>query len=119
MNATGQILVIRGGAIGDFILTLPVLAALRRQFPEARLEVLGYPHIAGLAEWGGVVDAVRSIEARSMASFFVPGAELPAGQIFHGAPIAVRALRFFYFITPGHRWQVSVESTGHIVVKSS
>ena len=38
-----KILVIRGGAIGDFILTLPVLAALRRQFPESRLEVLFEP----------------------------------------------------------------------------
>ena len=27
----GKILVIRGGAIGDFILTLPAVAALRRQ----------------------------------------------------------------------------------------
>jgi ADP-heptose:LPS heptosyltransferase len=33
----GKILVIRGGAIGDFILTLPVLAALRRQFPDTAL----------------------------------------------------------------------------------
>ena len=31
----GKILVIRGGAIGDFILTLPVLAALRRHFPRS------------------------------------------------------------------------------------
>ena len=44
-----KILVIRGGAIGDFILTLPAIAALRRQFPQAHLEVLGYPHIAQLA----------------------------------------------------------------------
>ena len=28
---------IRGGAIGDFILTLPAIAALRRQFPRARI----------------------------------------------------------------------------------
>ena len=44
-----KILVIRGGAIGDFILTLPVLSALQAQFPQAELEVLGYPHIASLA----------------------------------------------------------------------
>src|SRR5436309_4990067 len=48
----GKILIIRGGAIGDFILTLPALAALRRQFPDAHLEVLGYPHIAQLAVAG-------------------------------------------------------------------
>jgi heptosyltransferase-3 len=66
----GKILVIRGGAIGDFILTLPVLSALRRQFPKSRLELLGYPSIAGLALAGGLVDEVRSIEARALAGFF-------------------------------------------------
>jgi heptosyltransferase-3 len=49
-----RILVIRGGAIGDFILTLPVLAALRERFPGVEIEVLGYPHIASLALSGGL-----------------------------------------------------------------
>jgi heptosyltransferase-2 len=66
----GRILVIRGGAIGDFILTLPAIAALRQNFPRAHLEVLGYPHIAQLALAGGWVDAVRPIEARPLAGFF-------------------------------------------------
>ena len=65
-----RILVIRGGAIGDFILTLPAITALRRQFPQAHLEVLGYPHIAGLAVAGGLVDRVQPIEARGLAGFF-------------------------------------------------
>jgi len=78
MPVQGQILVIRGGAIGDFILTLPVLRALREQFPWARLEVLGYPHIASLAEAGGLVDASRSIDARALASFFSTNLELPS-----------------------------------------
>ena len=60
----GKILIIRGGAIGDFILTLPAITALRQQFPEAHLEVLGYPHIAQLAMAGGLVDKVQSIDAR-------------------------------------------------------
>ena len=68
-----KILVIRGGAIGDFILTLPVLSALRQQFPNATLEVLGYPHIAQLAVAGELADAVRSIEARPLAGFFARG----------------------------------------------
>lgn len=66
----GKILVIRGGAIGDFILTLPAISALRRQFPEAFLEVLGYPHIIQLALAGGLVDRAQSIEARALAGFF-------------------------------------------------
>jgi len=72
----GKILVIRGGAIGDFILTLPAIAALRRQFPEAYLEVLGYPHIVQLARAGGLVDSVRPIEARALAAFFARNGDL-------------------------------------------
>jgi heptosyltransferase-3 len=66
----GKILVIRGGAIGDFILTLPAISALRTQFPNAFLEVLGYPHIVQLAQAGRLVDRVQSIEARALAGFF-------------------------------------------------
>lgn len=76
MKPRGKILVVRGGAIGDFVLTLPVLAALRQQFPEAHLEVLGYSQIAQLAAAGGLVDQVRSIEARALAGFFARRGEL-------------------------------------------
>jgi hypothetical protein len=72
----GRILVVRGGAIGDFILTLPAIAALRRQFPEAYLEVLGYPHIVQLALAGRLVDRVQFIEARPLAGFFARNGEL-------------------------------------------
>lgn len=73
-----KILVIRGGAIGDFILTLPVYAALRAQFPMTTLELLGYPHIAQLAGAGRLVDAVHSIEARALAGFFARHGQLDA-----------------------------------------
>jgi heptosyltransferase-2 len=69
-GSRAKILVIRGGAIGDFILTLPVLAALREQFPKARLELLGYARTAELARAGGLVEEVRSIDARPLAGFF-------------------------------------------------
>ncbi len=69
----GKILVIRGGAIGDFVLTLPVLTALRQRFPESHLEVLGYPHIAALARAGGLADNVRGLEERGFARFFARG----------------------------------------------
>jgi heptosyltransferase-3 len=76
MRSRGKILVIRGGAIGDFILTLPALAALRQQFPHSHLEVLGYPHIAQLALAGGLVDRFEAIEARGLAAFFARHGEL-------------------------------------------
>jgi heptosyltransferase-3 len=71
-----RILVIRGGAIGDFILTLPVLAALRAQFPNTRLEVLGYPHIAQIARAGNLVNEIHSIDARPLAGFFARHGQL-------------------------------------------
>jgi heptosyltransferase-3 len=71
-------LVIRGGAIGDFILTLPVLAALRHHYPDARLAVLGRPHTADLALAGGLADEVRSIEDRRLTGFFLRDGDLHA-----------------------------------------
>ena len=71
-----KILVIRGGAIGDFLLTLPALGLLREAFPQVRLEVLGYEHIVSIAVSGGYADAARSIEYAPMAKFFNPKAEL-------------------------------------------
>lgn len=90
----GKILVIRGGAIGDFILTLPALAALRKQFPRTHIEVLGYPQIAALAKLAGCANDVRSIEARAMAGFFARRGELDEGlcQYFEGFDIVLSYL---------------------------
>jgi heptosyltransferase III len=73
-----RILILRGGAIGDFVLTLPALKLLRDRFPKAHLEILGYPQIAALAEKRFYADAIRSIESASLAKFFAKGTELPA-----------------------------------------
>ena len=73
-----RILVIRGGAIGDFILTLPTLRALREGFPYAHLEILGYKCIAVLAENRFYAQAVRSIEYGALSSFFAKNSKLPA-----------------------------------------
>jgi heptosyltransferase-2 len=72
----GKILIIRGGAIGDFILTLPAITAIRRQFREALIEILGYPHIAQLAMAGNLVNHVQSIEAGALAGFFARNGNL-------------------------------------------
>ena len=74
-----RILVIRGGAIGDFILTLPALKALRDARPQAHMEILGYKHIAVLAENRFYAQAVHSIEYGPLARFFARNSELPAG----------------------------------------
>ena len=83
---TPRLLVIRGGAIGDFICTLPAIGALRERWPDAQLEILGYPHIAELAHGRRYADALRSVEARAMAGFFVPNNILdPAWMDYFGS----------------------------------
>ncbi len=71
-------LVIRGGALGDFVLTLPALAALRRHFPGRPLEILGYPPIASLALAGSLADRVCAIESPALAGLFSRGGSWPA-----------------------------------------
>jgi heptosyltransferase-2 len=80
-----RILVIRGGAIGDFILTLPALKALRDSRPQTHMEILGYKHIAVLAEKRFYAQAVHSIEYGPLARFFARNTELPAELADHFA----------------------------------
>lgn len=74
--AGGKILFIRGGAIGDFILTLPAIQLVRDTLPKAQLEVLGYESITSVAKASSLVSATRSIEHGPMAGFFVPHGKL-------------------------------------------
>jgi heptosyltransferase III len=73
----GRFLVIRGGAIGDFVLTLPALRLLREGLPEVEIELLGYRHITELAVGRFYAKAARSIEYGALASFFARNADLP------------------------------------------
>jgi heptosyltransferase-2 len=65
-----RILVLRGGAMGDFIVTLPALQKLRARWPEAHIELVGYPHVAELARAAGLVDRVASLDKAGIAKFF-------------------------------------------------
>lgn len=72
-----RILVMRSGGVGDFILTLPVFAALRRKYPGARIDVLGYPSIASLAVVSGYAETVLSIDRADLAPLFIRHDRLP------------------------------------------
>lgn len=79
VNAPGpspKILAIRGGAVGDFVLTLPALRLLRQGFPSAHISILGYPSIAQLALLSGDADSLHPLEHGSMAPLFAPGAHI-------------------------------------------
>src|SRR4029077_20897468 len=92
-----RILVIRRGAIGDFILTLPALKALRDACPNAELEILGHKQIATLAENRFYAQRVRSIESAALSRFFAKDADLPAdlGRYFGAFDLIIS-----YFFDP-------------------
>ena len=65
-----RILVLRGGALGDFLVTLPALGLLRARWPAARLELVGNLRAAELGLVGGYLDAAHSQhEARWIALY--------------------------------------------------
>jgi heptosyltransferase-3 len=71
-----NILVIRGGALGDFIVTLPTLRLLRERWPDAHIEVLGQPRLAEIALKRHYLNGVRSVNHGPLSAFFTPRAVL-------------------------------------------
>ena len=65
-----RILILRGGAIGDFIVTLPVISALRERWPDGHLELIGYPHAGRLAMEAGLINRFRSLDEARVARLF-------------------------------------------------
>ena len=71
-----RILIIRSGAVGDLILTLPVLAALKKQYDGLSIDMMGNPARLDLLKQWGYVDNVLSIDSRDMTPLFVENASL-------------------------------------------
>jgi ADP-heptose:LPS heptosyltransferase len=65
---TRRIVVLRSGALGDVVLTLPAIDLLRCEYPDASIEALGRPEIWRVA--GSMADAVARIEAPMFAGLF-------------------------------------------------
>jgi len=67
----GKIIILRPGALGDFVMTLPIVAGLRERYPEAYIEVLARGSIATLA--GGIAARTGDLDAAGLHAFFAPG----------------------------------------------
>jgi heptosyltransferase-3 len=74
-----RILFIRGGGLGDFIVSLPTLRLLREKWPGAEIEVLGHPRIAEIALNRHYLNGVRSVNHGPLSAFFMPRAVLDPG----------------------------------------
>ncbi len=69
-------LLIHGGAIGDFVMSLRVVAALRNA-GAGFVAVLGRRNIVSIAVPGGGVDEVLDLDVGGFHALFSPNAELP------------------------------------------
>jgi lipopolysaccharide heptosyltransferase I len=63
---TGKILMIRMGAMGDIVHTLPAAATLRRAFPNAEIDWLVEEHWAALLAGNPHVSSVRKLRRRNL-----------------------------------------------------
>ncbi len=70
-----RILVMRGGALGDFVLGLPALRALRDAFPHAGLELIAPASVLPLAS--PLVEAATPLERSEVAALFGDAESLP------------------------------------------
>jgi heptosyltransferase-2 len=101
-----NILFIRGGALGDLILTFPTLKLLRERWPEARIELLGHPHFAEIAVKRYYLDAARSVNHGPLSAFFTPRAVLdPAWMEYFGDFDLILS----YFYDPDGLFQLNLE----------
>ncbi len=99
----------RGGALGDFIVTLPALAALRARWPNAYIELVGYPYLAELAAVTGIVNHVASLHAARIAKFFALRPQLPDDL---RAYMRSFELVFNFFHDPEETVHINLETAG-------
>jgi ADP-heptose:LPS heptosyltransferase len=109
MKPPPRVLVIRGGAIGDFILTLPAMRLLREMIPNCHLEVMGYLSIASLAQTAGLADSVRSLDHRTMAALFAKNAPIDESLAEH---LKSFNLVVSYLFDPDGHFRASMERIG-------
>jgi ADP-heptose:LPS heptosyltransferase len=65
-----HILLIHQGAIGDLIVSLPSFYAIRRAFPDAIVEAMGYPSTLSLINKRFYAETVCSVDRAEMASLY-------------------------------------------------
>lgn len=72
---TGQVLLVRRGALGDLILTLPLLSVLKTLYPRSALHILGPSGLWSVIA-GRVVEGVHDLEEFDLAGLYVRGGEV-------------------------------------------
>ena len=99
-----RVLIIRSGAVGDLILTLPVLFALKKCHSGLSIDMMGDPVRLSLLKHSGFVDDVLPVDDRDFTPLFAPGGPgTPGGALPVSVPRKlpdhlIRRLRSFDLI---------------------
>src|SRR6266571_5352845 len=89
-------LIIRACAIGDFVLNLPALHAVRKTWPDKALTLVGYPSTLELAREFIPVERIYSIESPPWSRLFqepVSGLEFDCAIVWMKDPVLAENLR--------------------------
>jgi ADP-heptose:LPS heptosyltransferase len=73
----GRILCIHQGALGDLILALPAIKALREMLQPVGLEIMGHPWTLPLVQGHPYADTITDVNRTETALLFQEGASLP------------------------------------------
>jgi ADP-heptose:LPS heptosyltransferase len=76
-----RILIIRPGALGDLIVTLPTFGAIRHYFQDAHIEIMGYTTFLEITKGRFYADAVSRFDQADNTPLFVNNAQLPPSLI--------------------------------------
>lgn len=89
-----KLLIVKMSAVGDVVMTLPALAALKERYPEAEIDWLVEPAAAGLVEDLGSLNRVIVSPRRKMARLIKRGRAVSAGRLLRRFRKELRAVEY-------------------------
>lgn len=77
-SSVNRILIIRPGALGDVIVTLPVFEAIRNYFHDAQIEIMGYSSFLEIVNGRFYADTISRFDDAEISSLFMENSRIPA-----------------------------------------
>ena len=76
-----NILIIRPGALGDLVVTLPTLQPIRNYFKNARIDIMGYSSFLEIVKGRFYADTISRFDQADIAPLFTKNSNIPASLI--------------------------------------
>lgn len=80
-SSVKHILIIRPGALGDLIVTLPALKAIRNHFHGAHIEIMGYMPFLEIVKGRFYVDTTSRFDQANISPLFIKDTQIPVSLI--------------------------------------